>query len=246
LGFENKVVVIVGGASEMAAATYRAFIEKGASVVLIDCDEQTLEQTAETCAQKQRLSTYCADIRDFEEVQSVFDNIIHEQGQIDALLNCAGIIKHSPIDVMSPSDWQSVLDTNLTGIFNTCKAVTPYMKDKGSGRIVNISSIGGRTARPGVGVNYAASKAGIIGLSQALARELANWNITVNVVAPGPLNGRMFNGMRQELIDELQSSIPLKRLGEMSDIVPAILYLFSDEASWITGEVIDINGGLFI
>jgi Dehydrogenases with different specificities (related to short-chain alcohol dehydrogenases) len=120
------------------------------------------------------------------------------------------------------------------------------MKEQKYGRIVNVASVGGRTGRPGVGVNYAASKAGIIGLTQTLARELAPWNITANAVAPGPLKGRLFLGMAPELIENLEKGIPLGRVGEMDEVAYALLYLASDEASWTTGEVLDVNGGAYI
>lgn len=187
-----------------------------------------------------------ADARSYEGIEAAVKSALDEFGRIDILINCAGILIHKPIDVLTVKEWQDVIDINLTGIFNSCKAVTPGMKEKKYGRIVNISSIGGRTGRPGVGVNYAAAKAGIVGLTQTLARELAPWNITANVVAPGPLKGRMFFGMEQHLIDGLIKNIPLGRVGEMDEIAYAILYLASDEAGWTTGEVLDVNGGAYI
>ena len=193
-----------------------------------------------------KVREYVADARKYEEIEAALEAAMKEFGRIDILVNCAGILIHKPIDVLTIQEWQDVIDINLTGIFNSCKAVTPGMKERKYGRIVNISSIGGRTGRPGVGVNYAAAKAGIVGLTQTLARELAPWEITANVIAPGPLKGRMFFGMEQHLIDGLIKNIPLGRVGEMDEIAYAILYLASDEAGWTTGEVLDVNGGAYI
>ncbi len=162
------------------------------------------------------------------------------------MINCAGVLKPAPIEQLDLNAWQNVIDVNLGGCFHACKAVTPIMKKQKSGRIINVSSLGGRTGRPGVGVNYAASKAGMIGLTQALAIELAPDNITVNAVAPGPLKGRMFSSLAEETQERLQSSIPLGRVGEMDEVASAILFLAGKDAGWITGEVLDINGGAFI
>ena len=145
---------------------------------------------------------------------------------------------------MSDEDWQAVIDVNLTGVFHSVKSVVPIMKKQRQGHIVLISSIGGRTGRPGVGVNYAASKAGVNGMAMNLAYALGPWNINVNSIAPGPLKGRMFLTMKPEQVEKLSSGCPLGRIGEMSDIAAAIAYLGSDEASWTTGEVLDVNGGL--
>lgn len=244
---KDKIAMFVGGGSDIATAAALKFIEEGATVVLVDCDISAFERTTDAYAgQEKKVRKYVVDVRDYEKIKEVVKNTSTEFGRIDILVNCAGILIHKPIDVLSVKEWQDVIDINLTGIFNSCKAVTPCMKEKKYGRIVNISSIGGRTGRPGVGVNYAAAKAGIVGLTQTLAKELAPWTITANVIAPGPLKGRMFFGMEQHLIDALIKNIPLGRVGEMDEIAYAILYLASDEAAWTTGEVLDVNGGAYI
>lgn len=244
---KDKVAVLVGGVSEIATATGKMFIREGAYLLLADCNKALLDETRYMYADAPgRVKTLCADVRDYKKMQEVMRKSITEFGKIDIVVNCAGILIHKPIDIMTVVEWNEVIDINLTGVFNSCKAVTPYMKEQSRGRIINISSVGGRTGRPGVGVNYAASKAGIVGLSQTLAKELAPWNITVNVVAPGPLSGRMFLGMAPDLVRELEKNIPLGRLGTMDEIAHAIVYLASDEASWTTGEVLDVNGGSYI
>lgn len=130
------------------------------------------------------------------------------------------------------------MDINLTGVFHAVKSVVPSMKERKYGHIVVISSIGGRTGRPGVGVNYAATKAGVNGLVMCLGYELGPWQITVNSVAPGPLKGKMFAGMTQDRIESLSAGIRLQRMGELSDVAAAIAYLGSDDAAWTTGEVL--------
>ena len=244
---KDKIAMFIGGGSDIATATAVKFLGVGATVILVDYDESVFERVKGSYAgMEDKVRKYVADARSYEGIEAAVKSALDEFGRIDILINCAGILIHKPIDVLTVKEWRDVIDINLTGIFNSCKAVTPGMKEKKYGRIVNISSIGGRTGRPGVGVNYAAAKAGIVGLTQTLARELAPWNITANVVAPGPLKGRMFFGMEQHLIDGLIKNIPLGRVGEMDEIAYAILYLASDEAGWTTGEVLDVNGGAYI
>jgi len=244
---KDKIAMFIGGGSDIATAAAVKFLDEGATVILVDYDTSAFERTADAyTGREDKVRKYVADVRDYEKIREVVKSAVEEFGGIDILVNCAGILIHKPIDVLSVKEWQDVIDINLTGIFNACKAVTPCMKEKRYGRIVNISSIGGRTGRPGVGVNYAAAKAGIVGLTQTLAKELAPWTITANVIAPGPLKGRMFFGMEQHLIDALIQNIPLGRVGEMDEIAYAILYLGSDEAAWTTGEVLDVNGGAYI
>lgn len=244
---ENKIAVFVGGASEIATASGKKFLKEGASIVLVDYSQEVLDQVMPNYAgYENKVRTFVGDVRSYERMVEAMEYALKEFGHVDILVNYAGILIHKPIDVLTVEEWQRVMDINITGIFNACKAIVPSMKERKYGRIVNISSIGGRTGRPGVGVNYGAAKAGAVGFSQTLARELAPWNITVNAVAPGPLKGKMFYGMKPELIEALEKNIPLGRVGEMDEIADAVLYLASDEASWTTGAVMDVNGGAYM
>ena len=244
---ENKVAVFIGGTSEVANAAGAMFIKEGATIVLVDLDDGGLDKAARLYVDKNdKVKLFKADVTSYSQMCDAMEYTLKEFGRVDILVNCAGILIHKPIDVMTVEEWQRVMDVNITGIFNSCKAVVPFMKERNYGRIVNISSIGGRTGRPRVGVNYAAAKAGIVGLSQTLAKELAPWKITVNVIAPGPLRGRMFFGMAPDLVEALEKNIPLGRVGEMDEIAYAIVFLASDESSWTTGEVLDVNGGAYI
>lgn len=183
------------------------------------------------------------DVRRYEDCSAVVTAVENRWGSVDTLVATVGIIRHCPIEEMSEKDWQDVLDINLTGVYHAVKSVVPSMKSRKYGHIVVISSIGGRTGRE-VGVNYAATKAGINGLVINLGYALGPWNITVNSVAPGPLKGKMFSTMSQERIDTRSAGIRIPRLGELSDVAAAVAYLGSDAAAWTTGEVLDVNGGL--
>lgn len=244
---KDKIAVFMGGASDIATATAVRFLEEGATIVLADFDQKAFDRVKDNYVGKEsKIRMYTADVRDYEQVKSVIDKTLEEFGRVDILVNYAGILIHKPIDVLTIREWQDVIDIDLTGMFNSCKAVVPSMKEHRYGRIVNISSVGGRTGRPGVGVNYAAAKAGIIGMTQTLAKELSSFKITANAIAPGPLKGRMFYSMEKHAVEVLEQTIPLGRVGEMDEIAYAIIYLASDEASWTTGEVLDVNGGCFI
>lgn len=245
---QDKIVFFTGGAGEMATAAAQKMAEQGAKVVLGVLDEREHESAAAqytNFAHRGSIRFVTGDVRSYDDMQRAVQYTVGEFGRLDALVTCAGAIRHGPIDEMSVADWQLIIDINLTGVFNICKAVVPVMKQQRYGRIVNVSSIAGRTGRPGNGVNYTAAKAGVIGMTQVLATQLAAWNITVNAIAPGPLRGKMFDSMTPEQQAASCKAAPLGRLGEMDEIAYGLLYLASDEAAWTTGEVLDINGGMF-
>jgi NAD(P)-dependent dehydrogenase (short-subunit alcohol dehydrogenase family) len=180
------------------------------------------------------------------EVQATVDKAVEHFGRIDVLVNCAGIIKHGPIEQMSLEAFESVVRVNLTGTFLVCRAVVPVMKKQGRGKIVNMASIAGRTARPGVGVNYAASKAGIIGLTQTLARELGPAGIYVNALAPGPILTELTKQVGPEVFAKWNAGRAVNKDGLPEDVAAAALFLASDQSDWITGATLDINGGILI
>lgn len=243
---KDKVAFISGGASEMACAIEKTFLREGAKVVLVDISEAGLAATVAELGEEYRenICVYQADVTKLEQMEAAAAFANETFGRIDVMVNCTGIIRHKPIDEMEAGDWASVIAVNLTGAYHSFKCVVPYMKKQNYGRIMTISSIGGRCPRT-VGVNYSASKAGIIGMTMTLAGELAPYNITVNSIAPGPMKGRMFAGTDPELVKKFTAGIPLGRMGTMQDVANGALYLCSDEASWVTGEVLDINGGLY-
>jgi len=245
--FVGKTVVITGS-GDMGIAAAARFIEEGANVVLADLSEEALNSCEKELTAKgldvSKVKTVVCDVRKIEDCYKVTKFAREHFEKIDVLVTTAGILKHSPVEDMPEEDWSCVLDVNLTGTFHSVKATVPVMKAQKYGRIVLISSLGGRKGRPGVAVNYAASKAGVVGLTMALAEELGAWNITVNSIAPGPLRGKLARSQGPEAQERLNAGIPLKRIGELDEVASAIAFLASDESAWTTGEVLDINGGL--
>lgn len=245
--FESKIAVITG-AGDIACATAKRLLNEGAKVALTDFSVQALAEASDMLQKagygSDRVMTVPCDVRKLSDCEAAINAVKDKWSRIDVLVATAGILRHFPIDEMTEQQWQDVIDINLTGVYHSVKAVVPTMKEQNYGRIVLISSIGGRTGRPGVGVNYAAAKAGVNGMTMCLGYELGPWNITVNSVAPGPLKGKMFLSLSQDKVDKLSAGVRIPRLGELDDIASAIAYLGSDDASWTTGEVLDVNGGL--
>jgi 3-oxoacyl-[acyl-carrier protein] reductase len=186
------------------------------------------------------------DVTDEEKVRTATDQVAEEFGAIDILVNSAGIIKHKSIDEMTLDDFESVIRVNLTGTFLTCKYAVPYMKKRGKGKIVNIASVSGRTGRPGVGVNYAASKAGVIGLTQTLAREQGPYRIYVNSICPGPILTELTKQVPSEVFAIWNRGRAVDRDGRPEDVAEAVLFLASDRSDWITGVTLDVDGGILI
>lgn len=188
---------------------------------------------------------YQANVNNFEEVNKMRDEIVKKFGKIDILVNNAGIVRDKSFVKMTPQMWNEVLSVNLDGTFYCTKAVIEGMLERKYGRIINISSVIGRMGNRGQ-ANYAASKAGIIALTQTLAKEFANKGITVNAIAPGFIETSMLKSVPKEIMDKILAQIPLGRLGKTSEIAGAVVYLVSEDGDYITGQVIDINGGLYI
>jgi 3-oxoacyl-[acyl-carrier protein] reductase len=186
-----------------------------------------------------------ANVGKMDEVNKMRDKAVAEFGKIDILVNNAGIIKDKSFVKMTSEMWDDVISVNLTGTFNCSKAVIDGMLERRYGRIVNISSVIGRMGNRGQ-ANYAASKAGIIGLTQTLAKEFADKGVTVNAVAPGFIGTDMLKSLAAEIMEKILAQIPMRRLGKPEEVASAVAYLASPEAGYITGQVIDINGGLYI
>lgn len=245
--FDGKIAWITGGSGEIACSTAERLLEEGATVVLNSRSEERLKEECGKLAAKGyegKISYVAGDALDYSGCVKTAQYIKETYGHIDILVCTQGIMIHKPIDVLTLDEWQKVIDVNMTSIFYSVKSVVPIMKEQEYGRIVLVSSIGGRRGRPGVGVNYAASKAGLVGMTQLLGYELGPWNITVNCVAPGPLAGRMLFALTEEHIEQLKEGARIHRLGKVSEVAAAIAYLASDDASWTTGEILDVNGGL--
>ena len=185
------------------------------------------------------------DVANFEECENFVKQIIERFGQIDVLVNNAGITKDMLLMRMKKEDFEQVIDTNLVGTFNVTKNVVPYMMKARSGRIINISSVVGISGNAGQ-TNYSASKAGIIGFTKSLAKEIASRNILVNAVAPGFIETNMTDVLKDDVKQEIAKNIPLKRMGTAQDVANVVKFLASDDSSYITGQVINVDGGMLM
>lgn len=247
LNFQDKVAVITGGARGIGAATAAAFFRAGANVVLLDQDGETCKRQASALDPGAKaVVAYQADVTDELQVQKSVERILETFQRIDILVNNAGVLHHIPIEEKTVADFERVIKVNLTGAFIMCKAIVPVMKNQGGGKIVNISSLGARTGRPGVAVDYAASKAGVIGLTRTLAREVGPSGIYVNAIAPGPILTELTKSSPKEVFATWNMGRAIKKDGQPEDVANAVLFLASGMADWITGITLDVNGGIFI
>ncbi len=244
--FEGKVSIVTGSAQGIGKEIARKLGEEGAEIILIDLNEERLKQTYEEFKNLGfKVSFFKADISKKEDVESVVSEIEKKYNVIHNLVNNAGITRDNLLMRMSEEDWDLVLNVNLKGAFLMTKAVIRNMIKNRTGRIVNISSVVGLMGNAGQ-TNYSASKAGLIGFTRSLAREVASRGITVNAVAPGYIETEMTLKLPQEVKDAFLNIIPMKRFGKPEEIAEVVLFLLSDSASYITGEVISVNGGLFM
>jgi 3-oxoacyl-[acyl-carrier protein] reductase len=246
MGLSGKVALITGSARGIGKAIALELANHGAEIVINDIlPKNEIDKTLEEIRKSgDRAIGIRADITIFEEVESMVKEIINKFGKIDILVNNAGIIRDSLLIRMKEEDWDAVININLKGTFNCSKTVARYMmKQKSGGKMVNISSVIGLVGNIGQ-ANYAASKAGIIGLTKSIAKELALRNINVNAIAPGFIETDMTKRLSEKVRKDLQQQIPLKRLGTVKDIAKVVYFLVSDNANYITGQVINVDGGM--
>jgi 3-oxoacyl-[acyl-carrier protein] reductase len=241
---KNRVAVVTGAARGIGKAIALTFLREGAKVAIIDSDRERLEILKKDMGKENKeVMVIPCDITKSSEVNGMVDQVRKRFGRIDILVNNAGIIRRGTIETVTEEEWDSVIEVNLKGTFNCCKAVVEFMKQQGYGKIVNISSIAGKmgdiTSAPG----YGPSKAGVDALTKTLARQLAPFGINVNAVSPHAIETEMSAQWPEERRKEIIASIPLGRLGKPEDVAEAVLFLASDEASFITGEILDVNGG---
>lgn len=244
--FTNKVVVITGGSSGIGKAAVEKFAREGAAVAIWDVN-QTVGKELEILLQTEGLAVRFIKVNtaSLAEVEQATAETVKQFGKIDVLVNNAGITRDASLQKMTAEQWQQVIDVNLTGVFNCCKAVSPIMIQNNYGRIINTSSIVGLYGNYGQ-ANYAATKAGVIGLTQTLARELGKNNITVNAVAPGFIATDMIKTIPEKVIAMMTEKVPLKKLGTPEDVANTYAFLASNEAQFISGTVISVDGGLTI
>jgi len=242
---ENKVAVVTGGAMGNGLGICRVFLKYGAKLIILDYSDE-LEGSIGILNEEfpdADILGYKVDIRNKDIVKEAIDNAYNAFGKIDVLVNNAGITKDGLIAMMKEEAFDKVIDINLKGTFNVVRNVVPFMIKKRNGCIVNISSVVGVCGNAGQS-NYSASKAGIIGFTKSLAKELAARNIRVNAVAPGFIDTDMTSVLKDQVKDSINAQIPLKRMGEAKEVANVVYFLSSDESSYITGQVINVDGGM--
>lgn len=239
---ENKVAIITGGTRGIGLETVKLFKENKATVILFGSKKETVEEAINQLKEEGlEVSGYYPNLNDYEEISKVVEEIYHTYQHIDILVNNAGISANKKIEDTSVEEFETIMDLNVKAMFHMIKAVVPYMKENKGGVILNTSSMVSIYGQPS-GVGYPTSKFAVNGLTKSLSRELAPFNIRVNAVAPGITNTDMVAKLPKEMIEPLIKTIPLGRIGEPRDIANAFLFLASDMASYVTGEILSVDG----
>ena len=243
----NKVALITGSSRGIGKQIAIRLAKEGYNIAInyVNKNEEVDKTIEEIKSQGVEVLEAAGDVSNFEESKKIVDLVIEKFGQIDVLVNNAGITKDTLIMRMQPEDFTKVINVNLVGTFNITKNVVPYMMKKREGRIINISSVVGISGNAGQ-CNYAASKAGIIGFTKSLAKELASRNILVNAVAPGFIETNMTDVLKEDVKLNIKKQIPLNRIGTAEDVANVVYFLTSKESSYITGQIIQVDGGMLI
>jgi 3-oxoacyl-[acyl-carrier protein] reductase len=243
---EGRVAIVTGSAQGIGRAIALNLAEGGASIALTDMQRSKLDEVVKEVEGKGvKAISFCVDVTDLEAVQAMVDQTLETWSKVDILVNNAGITRDSLVMRMKKEDWEAVLRTNLNGAFYCIRGVLPSMVRQRYGRIINIASVVAQTGNVGQ-ANYISSKAGIIGLTKAVAAEVARRNITVNAVAPGFIATSMTENLPPEVKEKMLRLIPMGRMGTDSEIATGVRFLASEEARYITGHVLNINGGMFM
>ncbi len=243
---ENKVAIITGGTAGIGAAAAKKFAQEGAKVTVWARNAEKGKAFVEAMAKEGYTICFDAvDTSNYEQVVAATKRVFDANGKIDILINNAGITNDSTLKKMTPEQWQSVIDINLTGTFYCTKAVNQYMVEAGWGRIINVSSVVGLYGNFGQ-TNYVATKAGVIGMTKTLCRELGKKGVTVNAVAPGFIATDMVAKMPEDVLAGMVAKVPVGRLGKPEDIANAFCFLASDEAAYVNGAVLSVDGGMIV
>jgi len=249
---KDKIVLVTGGAAGIGKATALRFVEEGAKVVICDVNEAAGQETVRLLGAE--ASFYKVDVTSRQSVQAWVDAVVARYGRVDVLVNNAGILRDGQlvkfkegqlVGQMSEADFDLVISVNLKGVFNCAQAVAPVMIKQGGGVILNATSVVGLDGNFGQ-TNYVATKSGVIGMTKVWARELGRYGIRVNAVAPGFTTTEMVTAMPEKILENMKAHTPLGRLGEPRDVANAYLFLASDEAAFITGETLRVDGGIVV
>ena len=242
----DKVAVVTGASRGIGRAIALALVAQGAKVVASARNAQALDDlVAEIEAQGGEATAVAGDVALESDAARLIEQAVAAYGQIDVLVNNAGITRDGLLLRMKDEDWDAVIDTNLKGAFHCIRAEAKVMSKQRTGRIINISSVVGEMGNAGQ-AHYCASKAGLLGLTKSVARELARRNITVNAITPGFIVTHMTDGMTDKARETMTEQIPLGRLGEADDVANAVIFLASDQSSYVTGQVLGVNGGMYM
>ena len=241
---QNRVAIVTGGANGIGKVTAQRFAAEGARVMIWDLDKERGEAAAEEInASGGEAAFRTVNTSKFEEVEKGARTVADRWGRIDILINNAGITRDASLKKMTTEQWQQVMDVNLTGVFNCTKVISNYMVEQGYGRIISASSVVGLYGNFGQ-TNYVAAKAGVIGMTKVWARELGRKGITANAVAPGFIATEMIKKIPDEVLKQIEGKIPVGKMGEPVDIANAYVFLASDEARYVNGAVLSVDGGM--
>ncbi|MEC8677746.1 MAG: 3-oxoacyl-[acyl-carrier-protein] reductase [Candidatus Margulisiibacteriota bacterium] len=247
MGFNENVIVVTGASRGIGLAIAESFAQAGGTIAICSTNQEKAEQTASDISTKYGVKAIGkgVDISCFDSTSAFIGDVVNEFGKIDVLINNAGITRDNLLLRMNKDEWGQVIDTNLNSVFNTTKAAIKFMLKKKYGRIINVSSVVGLMGNPGQS-NYAASKAGMIAFTKSIAKEYGKKNITINAIAPGFIQTDMIETLPKDYLDNIIENIPMSRLGMPDDVSRACKFLASEDANYITGQVLSIDGGLYM
>lgn len=246
MDFTGKTAIVTGAAKGIGRGCAEILARNGANVVLADINLKMAVETEQAFKEKGlQAKAVQVNVKSVADIEKMVQSAVYSFGTVDILVNNAGIFHATPIEEITEQEWDNIVDINLKSVFFATQKVLPYMKEKKSGKIVNLSSLAGRNGGFTNGMGYSATKAGIIGLTRGFAARLAQYGINVNAVAPGSTDTGILDGLGESEIRSLTEKIPLGRFGKTAEIASVVAFLCSDEAAFMTGAVVDVNGGMY-